>query len=409
MVSTSEQSDSNTGSAPAGARRLYCDNAATSFPKPPEVLQAMIHYATEIGASAGRGAYAEAQASAAVLKTCRERLNTLFNGENPNHFIFALNCTDALNLAIKGMLNPGDHAITTWMDHNSVLRPYNALAAENSLEYTHIPVDPVTCVVDPHDIRKAIRPNTRLIAVVHGSNVTGTVQPIRDISKIAREAGIPFLVDAAQTAGHIPIDVQADHIDFLAFPGHKGLLGPLGTGALYIRPGLEGKLRPLRHGGTGSISEQAVQPEFMPDKFEAGSHNAIGLAGLAEGVSWILKKTVAALYQHDQTLCKAFMSGVEGVDGLHYFGPQGIRNRMGVFSVQIRGMEPGRLADLLEKDFGILTRPGLHCAPLAHTHLGTVAAGGTTRLSFGPFLNVPDIEYVANALSAVALRDYATA
>ena len=361
MVSSSEQMNGE-----GAGRRLYCDNAATSFPKPPEVLQAMIHYATNIGASAGRGAYAEAQASAAVLKTCRERLNTLFNGENPHHFIFTLNCTDALNLAIKGTLQPGEgggHAITTWMDHNSVLRPYNALAAAGGINYTHVPVDPVTCVVDPGEIKKAIRPNTKLIAVVHGSNVSGTVQPIRDIGKIAREAGIPFLVDAAQTAGHVPIDVQADNIDFLAFPGHKGLLGPLGTGALYIRPGLEEKLRPLRHGGTGSISEQDIQPDFMPDKFESGSHNAIGLAGLSEGLYWILKKTVPALWQHDQMLCKTFMSGVEGVDGLQYFGPQGIRNRMGVFSTRVRGMEPAKLADVLEKEFGILTRPGLHCAP----------------------------------------------
>jgi cysteine desulfurase family protein len=390
-------------------RRLYLDNAATSFPKPPEVLQAMVDYATKIGASAGRGAYAEAQASAAVLKTCRERLNTLFNGENPHHFIFTLNCTDALNLAIKGILKPGDHAITTWMDHNSVLRPYNALAADRSLQYTHVEVDPVSCVVDPEDIRRAIRPNTKLIAVVHGSNVTGTVQRIHEIGKIARSFGIPFLVDAAQTAGHLPIDVQADFIDLLAFPGHKGLLGPLGTGALYIRPGFETKLVPLRHGGTGSVSEQDTQPEFMPDKFEAGSHNAIGLAGLSEGVYWILKKTVKSIFEHDQSLCRIFMETVDNLDNFRYLGPQGIRHRMGVFSVQVNGYEPIQLANRLEKDYGILTRPGLHCAPLAHKHLGTVPTGGTTRLSFGPFLSVLDIKYAADALAQIALESYTPA
>ena len=191
----------------------------------------MVDYATKIGASAGRGAYAEAQASAAIIKTCRERLNTLFNGENPHHFIFALNCTDALNLAIKGALKPGDHAITTWMDHNSVLRPYHALAAERSLAYTHVPVDSISCVVDPSDIRKAIRPNTRLIAVVHGSNVTGTIQPIREIGAIAREAGIPLLVDAAQTAGHVPLNVQADMIDFWHSRGTRACLGLWERGA----------------------------------------------------------------------------------------------------------------------------------------------------------------------------------
>jgi len=397
------------------------DNAATSFPKPPEVLKAMVDYATHIGASAGRGAYAEARASAEVLKNCREKLNTLFNGENPNHFIFTMNCTDALNLAIKGILRDGkgggrngDHCVTTWMDHNSVLRPYHALAQSRGeggggVQYTHIAVDPVTCVVDPADVKKAIRPNTKLIAVVHGSNVTGTVQPIREIGKIAREAQILFLVDAAQSAGHIPIDVQADYIDLLAFPGHKGLLGPLGTGALYIRPGLEKQMTPLRHGGTGSLSEQDIQPDFMPDKFESGSHNAIGIAGLAAGVEWVLQKTIHALYQHDQMLCCTFMESIDGIDGLRFLGPQGIKNRMGVFSVRIKKrkgegeIDPLQLAHRLENEFGILTRPGLHCAPLAHRHLGTLDTGGTTRLSFGAFLSALDVRYAADALATIAL------
>jgi cysteine desulfurase family protein len=397
----------------AGARRLYCDNAATSFPKPPEVLRAMTHYATQIGASAGRGGYAEAQASAAVLKTCRERLNTLFNGENPNHFIFTLNCTDGLNMATKGIVraNRGTrvHVITSIMDHNSVLRPLNALRDELSLEVTYVDADAVSCVVDPADIKKALRPDTKLIAMVHGSNVTGTVQRIGEIGKIAREAGIPFLVDAAQTAGHVPIDVQADAIDLLAFPGHKGLLGPLGTGALYIRPGLEQRLVPLRHGGTGSISELDVQPDFMPDRFESGSHNAIGLAGLSEGVAWILKKTVATLWEHDRMLCKAFMEAVDGVEGLRYLGPQGIRDRTGVFSMQIAGMEPLKLAERLESEFGILSRAGLHCAPKAHEHIGTTSCGGTTRLSFGPFLEVFDVKYAADALASIAQSAFARA
>ncbi len=393
-------------------RRLYIDNAATSFPKPPEVLAAMVDYATRIGASAGRGAYAEARASADVIRACREKLKQVFNGADANQFVFTLNCTDALNLAIQGTLALGDHAITTWMDHNSVLRPYHALAAERSISYTHVGVDAVNCMVDPEDIRKAIRPNTKLIAVVHGSNVTGTVQGIGEIGKIAKEHGITYLVDAAQTAGHVPIDVQALDVDMLAAPGHKGLMGPLGTGFLYIRPGLEKKLRPLRYGGTGSISEQDVQPDFMPDKFEAGSHNAIGIAGLSAGLDWVLRKTVAAIYEHDRALCKTFMEGVDGVEGLRYLGPQGIRNRMGVFSVLVEGYAPLRLAERLENEFGILTRPGLHCAPLAHKHLGTInteGGSGTTRLSFGPFLSVLDVQYAANALSSIALESYVAA
>lgn len=388
------------------SRRLYLDNAATSFPKPRTVLEAMVRYATEVGASAGRGAYAEAQESGRVIRTCRERLNTLFNGADPNHFVFTLNCTDALSMAISGMLRPGDHAITTWMDHNSVLRPFNAMQAEGMITYDAVPVDPVTCVADPDDIRRSIRPNTRLIAVVHGSNVTGTVQRIPEIARIAREHGITLLVDAAQTVGHYPIDLQAEGIDLLAAPGHKGLLGPLGTGFLYIRPGLEKVLRPYRQGGTGSVSEQATQPEFMPDRFESGSHNAIGIAGLSAGVQWLLEKTVAAVHEHDRALCKFFMECVDGVEGLRYFGPQGIKDRMGVFSVRVRDMDPVELANRMEEEFGILTRPGLHCAPLAHQTIGTAppTGKGTTRLSFGPFVELMDVKYAADALARIALE-----
>ncbi len=384
------------------SRRLYCDNAATSFPKPPAVLQAMIDYATQIGASAGRGGYAEAQASAAILKTCRERLNTLFHGENPLHFVFTLNCTDALNLAIKGILRPGDHAIATCMEHNSVLRPYRALE-ENGVTCAHIGAD-AAGIVDPEDVRRALRPETRLITVVHGSNVTGTVQPIREIGRIAREAEIPFLVDAAQTAGHVPIDVQADFIDLLAVPGHKGLLGPLGTGALYIRPGVEERLKPLRHGGTGSVSELDVQPDFMPDKFESGSHNAIGIAGWSEALDWILERTVDSLFRHDRSLCATFIEECDGVEGLRFAGPQGVRDRIAVFSVQAAGIEPMQLSQRLEKDYGILTRSGLHCAPRAHRHLGTSGENGMTRLSFGPFLTAVDVTYAADALAKIAME-----
>ncbi|MEX1017133.1 MAG: aminotransferase class V-fold PLP-dependent enzyme, partial [Phycisphaeraceae bacterium] len=258
-------------------RRLYMDNAATSFPKPPGVLEAMTRFATELGASPGRGAYAEAREAGRLMHQCRERINSLIHGENPGHVIFTLNTTDALNMAIHGLVRPHsqhNHVITTALDHNSVLRPFNRLATCDGIEQTRIPCDPVTGLVDPGDIQKAITPRTCLIAVVHGSNVTGTLQPVAEIGAIAREHDVPFLVDAAQTLGHLPVDVQRDHIDLLAAPGHKGLLGPLGTGFLYIRPGLEKQMRTVREGGTGSVSEHDVQPDFMPDRFEPGSHNA---------------------------------------------------------------------------------------------------------------------------------------
>jgi cysteine desulfurase/selenocysteine lyase len=391
-------------------RRLYLDNAATSFPKPSVVHQAVANYATNLGASAGRGAYHEAIETGQLIAQCRQRLNQLFNAQNPSHFIFTLNCSDALNLGIKGLLNSGlstqhsklPHAICTHIDHNSILRPLGALQDRNECEVTRIPIDPATGLVDPDDIKKSIRPSTRLIAITHASNVTGTIQPIREIGTICRQHDIPFLVDAAQSAGHIPVDVQADNIDLLAAPGHKALLGPLGTGLLYIRPGLEQTIRPLREGGTGSVSENDRQPDFMPDKFEPGSHNAIGIIGLSEGIQWILQQGIEKLAAHDLELVRTFLEGVSGIEGLTYYGPQGVRNRLGVFSVRIEGLEPYELSAILESSYGILTRPGLHCAPLAHNAINTTQFGGTTRFSFGPFLSKQDIKFATDALAEIA-------
>lgn len=385
-------------------RRLYLDNAATSFPKPQAVTDAMVRYATEVGASAGRGAYREAIECQGLLAECRRRLNRLFNGENPDHFVFALNCSDALNLAIKGLMQPGraNHVICTQIDHNSVLRPLSALAAHGVAEVTRVRVDPATGLVDPDDVRRAVRSDTRLICITHASNVTGTVQDLPALTQVARQCAVPMLVDAAQSVGHLDIDVQRDAIDLLAAPGHKGLLGPLGTGFLYIRPGLEKLLRPVREGGTGSVSEEDVQPSFMPDKYESGSHNAIGIAGLSEGVAWVLKKGIAALQQHDRDLVRTFIDGVSSIPTLGYFGPQGVKHRMGVFSVRVEGLNAHELAAALESQFGILTRPGLHCAPHAHAAIGTLPGGGTTRLSFGPFLSTQDVKFACDALSEVA-------
>ncbi len=385
-------------------RRLYMDNAATSFPKPAAVTEAMVRYARELGASAGRGAYAEAMETGALIADCRRRINSLVNGTNPNHVVFTLNCSDALNLAIKGLvpLSGRGHAICTHADHNSILRPLNALQDQGRIDQTRVPIDPKTGLVDPDDVRRAIRPDTKLIAVTHASNVTGTVQPIRELGRIAREHAVPFVVDAAQSAGHIPIDVQADGIDLLAAPGHKALLGPLGTGFLYVRPGLERMLRTIKEGGTGSVSEDDRQPDFMPDKYEPGSHNAIGLVGLNEGLKWVAEQTVEKLAAHDMDLVRTFIDGCSNIDGLTYFGPQGVRNRLGVFSVRVDGYDPHELSSILESQFGILTRSGIHCAPLAHAAIGTLAGGGATRLSFGPFLSKQDVKFATDALGEVA-------
>jgi cysteine desulfurase / selenocysteine lyase len=385
-------------------RRLYLDNAATSRPKPKAVYEAMARYATELGASAGRGAYAEAIETGELMNECRRRLNRLFHGERAEHFVFTLNCSDALNLAIKGLVDPYEkgHAICTHIDHNSILRPLRAMEERGWIETTRVPVDGASGIVDPADIRRAIRPDTRLIAITHVSNVTGTIQPVREIGRIAREAGVPFIVDAAQSAGHVPIDVQADGIDLLAAPGHKGLLGPLGTGFLYVRPGVEKILATIREGGTGSVSELDRQPEFMPDKYEPGSHNAVGIIGLSEGVNWILGQTVQKLHEHDRELVGTFLEGIGDIEGLTYYGPRGVKDRVGVFSIRVDGYDPHELSSALESSFGILTRSGIHCAPLAHEAIGTAALGGTTRLSFGPFLSMQDVSFASDAIAEIA-------
>jgi cysteine desulfurase / selenocysteine lyase len=299
----------------SASRRLYFDNAATSFPKPPEVAAAMIRYATELGASPGRGAYRESIEAGRLVQQCRARLNTLINGQSPSHVVFTLNCTDAINLAIKGMARfhrrrrEPMHVVTTWMDHNSILRPLHALA-EEGVTQTRLACDPATGLVDPKHVAAAIRADTRLVAVIHGSNVSGTLQPIEAIGAICRARNVPLLVDAAQTIGHLPLDVQRMHIDLLAFPGHKGLLGPLGTGGLYIRPGLEQRIDSVREGGTGSVSERDTQPLELPDKYESGSANAVGIIGLSEGVKWILDRGVDSLWAHEQRLMQVMLDGL---------------------------------------------------------------------------------------------------
>jgi selenocysteine lyase/cysteine desulfurase len=291
------------------------------------------------------------------------------------------------------------------LDHNSVLRPFNALADQMGAGQTRVECEPHTGLVDPDDIRKAIRPDTRLIAIVHGSNVTGTMQPIREVGRIAREHDIPFVVDAAQTLGHVPIDVEADCIDLLAAPGHKGLLGPLGTGVLYIRPGMEQRLVTTKEGGTGSVSEIDSQPDFMPDRFEPGSHNAIGIIGLSEGVKWILDRGVDELWRHEFELIATMIEGLSetgAMPGLTLYGPQTVAHRCGVFSVRVDGFDhPQALSDKLEQDYGILTRSGIHCAPLAHKTFDTHAVNGMTRFSFGPFLSKLDVMFATDALGQI--------
>ncbi|MHC4982537.1 MAG: aminotransferase class V-fold PLP-dependent enzyme [Planctomycetota bacterium] len=387
-------------------QRIYLDNSATSFPKPEAVTEAMVDFARNCGASAGRGAYAESRECERIIATCRRRVAKLINAEAPERIVFGMNCSECLSIVIRGMLNTaprGSGAIATAMEHNSVLRPLNALKEQVGLEPEFVACDASTGLVDPDDISRAIRRETRLVTCIHVSNVTGAVQPIDEVVRIARGRDVPVLIDAAQSVGHVPLDVQALGADFVAFPGHKGLLGPLGTGVLYIRPGAEDKLPTMKEGGTGTISERPVQPRTMPDKYEVGSHNAIGLAGLSEGVAWLLDRGAARLRADEKRLCELFLGAAEGVENLRVYGPSDHSKRMGIFSVNVRGMGPGELAAALEADFGICTRPGLHCAPLAHRTIGTYPAG-TCRVSFGPFTSEDHVRRAAAALAEIALR-----
>lgn len=400
----------------SASRRLYFDNAATSFPKPPAVGHAMLRVLNELGAP-GRGSYDEARQSAHIINTCRQRIARLVNLPEPKNVVFGYNTTDALNLAIKGVIqharrrlgpNVPIHVVSTTMEHNSVLRPMHALQRDDTaIHWTQVPVDPTTTLVNPADIRAALTPSTLLVIVNHASNVTGAVQDIDSIgSLIASASPRPlFLVDGAQSLGHTPVDMQRSHIDLLAFPGHKGLLGPTGVGGLCIAPGVEPRLDTIREGGTGSVSEQQTHPAFMPEKFEPGSHNTVGIAGLSEGVAWILDRTIASLATHERslsaTLIEAFDSGL--LPGFTLLGPRDPRTRVGVFSFTHDALDPAELVSVLESEHNILARAGLHCAPLAHQTLGT---RGAARLSIGPFHTRADIDLAIAALAAIA-RDYA--
>jgi cysteine desulfurase family protein len=389
--------------------QTYFDNAATSFPKPAVVLEAIAGYQEHCGASPGRGAYTQAVDATQLLDTCRELLCKLVNAPSSKHCIFTLNCTDALNLAINGVIshykntNEQVHIVTTAMDHNSVLRPLRSNVS-NGVQHTIVNADPETGFVSPEEIENAISPSTRLVAVAHGSNVTGSVQNIEEIGELT--GSVPFLVDAAQTMGHIPIDVRAMNIDLLAFPGHKGLLGPLGTGGLIIKPGLEETIDALRTGGTGSESEHPVQPTIVPDKYEPGSHNMLGIAGLVASLKWILEKGVENLRRAEMALAQQFIDELSIIENVRIVGPQSSTNRCGVFSL-VFDRCPHEIAKQIESDFGICSRSGLHCAPFAHETMDTASLGGTVRVSIGAFHTPEDITHLTQAIKYCTQRVFA--
>lgn len=376
---------------------IYLDHAATSFPKPPAVLEKVMSVMTEYGANPGRSGHKLAMRTNREIFDTREKIATLFHIENPLDIAFTFNCTMALNMAIHGMVGAGDHVVTTSMEHNSVLRPLNALRAKGA-EITIVKAGP-DGIVSPKEIEAEIRPNTKLLVSTHISNLTGSIQPIAEFGRIAKERNITFLVDAAQSAGVYDIDVRAMGIDLLAFPGHKSLLGPQGTGGLYVNEELD--LTTIMEGGTGSFSNSVDQPILMPDKLESGTLNAPGLIALGAGIDFILSEGMTKIRAHEEDLAFRFMAGLSEISGVAVYGPKVRGKHAPVVMMNLRDMDSSELALRLNDDFDIAVRPGLHCAPLAHETMGTFRQGAV-RFSFGYTNTEDDVNRALEAIRTIA-------
>lgn len=376
---------------------IYLDNAATTYPKPKSVYQNVMKAMTEYGANPGRGSHAMAIEGARVIYETRELMAQLFNLDDPMKVIFTFNATDGLNQAIKGVLNSGDHVITTTMEHNSVLRPVKGLekyGVENTI---------VQCAADGSinvdDLESAVKSNTKLIITTHVSNLTGTIMPIEEIGQMCRRKNILYLVDGSQSAGVLDIDMKRYNIDLLAVPGHKGLLGPQGTGALLIN--CDAEIKQIKEGGTGSESNNMMQPNFYPDKLEAGTHNLPGIAGLNAGVKYILNKGTKSIYSHEKNLLDLLIKEMKKNVKIKIYGPEDINNRCCVVPINIEGIDSSEVAYRLDTEYGIAVRPGLHCAPLAHKTIGTEKVGAV-RFGVGPFNKKTDIILAVKALNEIS-------
>jgi len=379
---------------------IYFDNAATSWPKPPGMAEAMVHFVNDVGANPGRSAHRLAVDSGRIVYNAREAVAGLFNAPDPLRVVFGPNVTEALNLALHGLLRPGDHVITSSMEHNSVMRPLRALERQG-VEVTVVRCSPQG-FLDPADVEAAVRPNTVMIALNHASNVVGTLLPVAEVGHIARRHGLLLLVDAAQTGGAYPIDVQADGIDLLGFTGHKSLYGPMGTGGLVIGERVDvARMEPLKQGGTGSRSEHEEQPGFLPDLCESGTPNAVGLAGLEAGVRWVLERGVDAIRAHEVELAQRLVDGLRGISGVTVCGGLDATRQTATVSFNITGMEPSEVGLRLDEEYGIMCRVGLHCAPAAHKTIGTFPVG-TVRFGLGAFNTLEEVDAAVAAVGRLA-------
>lgn len=378
---------------------IYLDNSATAFPKPEEVYHFMDRFYRENGVNPGRSGFDAAIATGELVFETRQLLTRMFNGDDPNRLTFSYNASDSLNIVIQGLAERGDHVVTTMLEHNSVLRPLYHMECDGMIDVTHVPFDQQG-FIDPEDIRKAIRSNTRMVIVNHISNVIGTIQPIAEIGRICKEAGVYFIVDGSQSAGAIPIDMKAMGIDVFVFTGHKCLMGPTGIGGSYVMGDIP--IKQTRFGGTGVRSAQKTHLEEFPYRLECGTLNILGIAGLNAGVKWLLDKDILKLHQQEMALWDRLRKGLREINNVIIYGSDSPDKQNPVLSFNIQGLESVDVGTILDVDYSIACRTGLHCAPMAHQVLGTDKIHGSVRFSFGPFNTESHVDHAIRAVAEIA-------
>ncbi|MDI6809450.1 MAG: aminotransferase class V-fold PLP-dependent enzyme [Candidatus Eisenbacteria bacterium] len=383
------------------SRLLYLDNASTSWPKPECMMDAMNKFTAEIGASSGRGAHRLAVESSRQVYLARKRAASLLGVKDESRIVFTLNATEALNLAIKGVLRDGDHVVATGMQHNSVVRPLRRLTTEKNVTVTYVPFERDGSF-SLAKLRNEIRPNTRAIIAIHVSNAFGIVAPLSGLAELAKQRSLPLLVDGAQGLGNLSFDLGSLGVDLYAFCGHKAILGPHGTGGLYIREGLE--LSPLVEGSTGSESESDMQPAYLPDRFESGTQNCLGLAGLAASADFILSIGLEKFVRAKMRVTTHLVEKMKAIPGIELYFTGDLENRTPILAFNVKGHDSSETAEMLDKRFGILVRAGLHCAPMAHKEAGTLERG-IVRASIGPFVKESDIDYFVECVDSISSKN----
>lgn len=377
-------------------RKIYLDNAATSFPKAPGVSEAITDYLVNVGSNVGRGTYESSYSAGQIVYETRELLCDMFNFYDPLKVVFTMNITQSLNMILKGLLKKGDHVIVSSMEHNAVIRPLTTLK-EAGVEFDRVQCD-TTGRLNPEDIEKSIKPNTKLVVMTHASNVCGTIMPIEEVGRICKKHNIYFVIDAAQSAGVLDVDFKKLNLSGLTFTGHKGLLGPQGIGGFIVDTQLANNINPFIEGGTGSLSESEIQPDYMPDKFESGTLNIPGIYGLHASIKYVRKTGIKTIHDIEMDLTKRFLDGVLNIEAASVIGLRGIQDRTAVVSIDFPSLDNSEVAFMLDREFGIMTRVGLHCAPSAHKTLQTFPKG-TVRFSFGHLNTKEDIDYAIESIN----------